>query len=148
MYERGIFEWGGFVILLVARHAPWRDFCVNCPIGRVSVEWGCSRGRFERAATPHPDCSGGVGEREYHPMHTAVLRSRLQRWGPGDEVCGKAGRESRRDMESYDTVNGSKSFPTEARRDAYSNTTSSIKDGPADYGRVYGIANRTVRRQR
>jgi hypothetical protein len=99
---------------------------VNCLIGRVSAEWGCS-GRFERAASSHPDSSDGV-------------------WG--DEVCGKVGRESRRDMESYDTVNGSKSFPHGARLDGYSITTSSIKDGPADYGRVCGITIRTVRRQR
>ena len=79
----------------LAPHAPRRDCCVNCPTGRDSAQWGCSRGRFERAATSHPDSNGGVR---------------------GDEVCGRAGRESRRDMVSYDTVHESKSFPMEPNR--------------------------------
>jgi hypothetical protein len=123
----GIFERGWLVIPLVGVKRSPRDCCVNGPIGPDSAEWGCSRGMFKHAARHNPDSSGGVR---------------------GDEACGKAGREHKRDMESYDTVNGSKSFPHGARLDGYCIRTSSIRDGLVDYERVWGIIVATVRRQR
>jgi hypothetical protein len=140
---------GWLVIPLIGATRSRRDCCVNCPIGRDSAEWGrFPGGRFERAAD---------------------VTSRQQRWnrGPwtsrsctppcynlgcsggvrGDEVCGKTGREQTRYGELR-YCERKQELPHGARLDRYCITASSIRDSPADNGRVCGIAIGIVRRQR
>jgi hypothetical protein len=123
MHERRNFEWDGFVIPLVSiTRSParlLRELSNGVRLSRMGLFRG---GRFERATTSPADSSGGIPCPP--PCYDLSCRGGVR----GDEVCGKVGRESRRDMESYDTVNGSKIFPHGACLRGYSITTSSTRD--------------------